>query len=203
MKRITILTGILVILGVFFIPFLPAEQKDPNIAGPVFSAIELRISIIEERLDAFEQRLDQLENPRRRSVSNIPAESDKDALRIERLNKQIQEARDAIELIEKQIEALPSPIKLELEDNLKIATEKWQLLAEQELNFLKIIRLAEKCPALGIDVITAKKDLIECQGLKRETGLKRDQLWEQIQNKKIINTVPEKKPYRNIVPSKK
>jgi hypothetical protein len=116
MKRLILFTAFL--LAIFFFLPLVAEQMESNdletnvaesdIAETNSTTTEMRLLALEERVDALEQRVNQLEGPRaRRPAPELPADPDKDGLRKDRLNKQIQEARDAIEIAEAEIDSLP------------------------------------------------------------------------------------------------
>jgi len=221
MKRLILLVGFLFVISI--LPLL-AEQSD--ISEPNYPAIEIRLLALEERLDAIEQRINQLEKPpRQRPISTLPTDPNKDALRIERLNKLIQEARDAIELIKTQIENLPfenenlpfenltgeyrlraierewrSISDQELKDRLEATQNKFRLLADEELKYLKIVQWAERNPDLGVDVMDVKKDLIECQGDKKKTNLEIWYLQRIIEDRKK-KTEPEKKhKHEDVVP---
>jgi hypothetical protein len=169
MKRFILLLGFL-----FVISILPLLAKESNISEPKYQAIENRLLAIEKRLDVLEQRVDLLEKFQR-PIPKFLKDPDK-------LNKQIQEARNAIELAKKQIEALPWPDKPE--DKLEALNERWKLLSSQEINYLKIIRIAERNPDLGVDVTNEKKGLIECQGNKERIELEKQHLQETIEDSK-------------------
>jgi len=148
------------------------------------------------RGDTLEQRIRRLES--QRIEPNLPEDENKDALRVERMSKKIQEMEDAIELDETHINVLPSiccpltkncpPPGLrrdeELQKALEIATKKWQFLADQERNYMKMIQYAEKYTDLGIDVMDMKKNLIECQGRKKIVELVKECLREKIEQSK-------------------
>ncbi len=130
------------------------------------------------------------------TTPNLPADENKNALRVERLSKKIQEMNDTIELDNKRIKTLPliccpftkycPPPGLrrdeELDKALQTATKKWTLLAEQERNYKNIINLAEKNHDLGVNVMDMKKKLIECQGREEEVKSVEDCLREKIQH---------------------
>jgi hypothetical protein len=116
MKRLILFTALL--LAIFFLLPLVAEQMEsndletnvaePNIIGTGKPTAEMRLLALEKRVDVLEQRVNQLERPRaKQSAVELPADPDKDKLRKDRLNKQIQEARDAIEIAEAEIDSLP------------------------------------------------------------------------------------------------
>lgn len=176
MKRL-----ILLLVFLFVISILPLLAKESNISELNYQALETRLLAIEARLDVLEQRVSQLENPRR-PIFKPSMDPNKGTLLTERLNKQIQEARNTIELAKKQIEALPRPDKPE--DQLEIINKKWKLLSSQEIGYLKIIRLAERNPDLGVNVTNEKKELTKCQDIKREIELEKQRLQEIIEDSK-------------------
>jgi hypothetical protein len=183
MKRLILLFGFL-----FAISILPLLAKQSNISEPNYPAIETRLLAMEKRLDALEQRVNQLEKPQR-PFPKLLTDPNKDALRTERFNKQIQEARNTIESVKKQIKALPWPDKPE--DRLEVTNKKWDLFSNQEMNYLKIIRLAERNPDLGVGIKNEKKELIECQDSKKKTELEKQRLQKMIEDSKK-EAVPEK-----------
>lgn len=191
MKRLVLLFGFL-----FVISILPLLAKESNISEPNYQAIENRLLAIEKRLDVLEQRVNQLEN-RRRPIPNLSTDTNKDAFRTERLNKQIQEARNTVETARKQIEALPWPDKPE--DQLEAINKRWKLLSNQEIGYLKIIRLAERNPDLGVDVTNEKKELIECQGIKKRIELEKQRLQEMIEGSKKESSTEKDSPQEEIV----
>jgi hypothetical protein len=219
MKRLILLVGFL-----FVISILPLLAEQSNISEPNYPAIEIRLLALEERLDALEQRVTQLEKPQP-PIPTSSTDPDKNTLRIDRCTKIIQEARDAIELIKTQIENLPfenenlpfenltgehrlraiekewrSISDQELQDRLKAAQRKFRLLADEELSHLKIVQLAEKYPDLGVDVMEAKKDLIECQGDKKKTDLEMWYLRRIIENRKKKTDSGDDYHHENVVP---
>ena len=79
----------------------------------------------------------------------------------------------------------------EIIEALKTAKEAYQLLSEEEANYKKILQLGEKYSDLGVNVMDAKKDLIECQGRKRIADLIKTCLRSIIQdNRDLFNIVP-------------
>jgi hypothetical protein len=150
------------------------------------------------------------------------ADEAKDALIIKRLQKDIQKASDTIEFDKKQLEGFPWPYKSlyhwsykkeELVNILDLAKTRWQLLDNQEKNYKNIIYLvdkyrvpgvditdikniqAEKCRVLGIDIISEKKKLIDCQSKKRDMELAADTLRQKIEqmNNDYVNYKNKKK----------
>ncbi|MCJ7778699.1 MAG: hypothetical protein MUP16_10335 [Sedimentisphaerales bacterium] len=200
-----------------------------------FNTVEARTLALEKRLDALEQRVNRLELRRtaptlpaeetpkvegeqkknRQTDPTSPADETKDALRVQRLSKQIQGAKDAIEIADKHIENLP-PIPIlfridcdprktwgemhyrlrqdevsEIVKALETAKEKSKLLGEEENNYKKIVQLGEKYSDLGIDVMEAKKDLIECQGKKEQAEQDKECLRAVIRaNRDLFNILP-------------
>jgi TPR repeat protein len=130
---------------------------------------------------------------------NLPTDANKDASRVERLSKNIQEMKNTIELNKKRIGTLPSvfctehnwPRADELDKALQTATKKYQLLADQEKNYKNIINLAERYHDLGVNVMDMKKKLIEYQGQKEEVESVEQCLRDRIQhinNKRVSET---------------
>jgi hypothetical protein len=79
----------------------------------------------------------------------------------------------------------------EIVEVLKTAKEAYRLLSEEEANYRRILQLGEKNADLGIDVMEAKKDLIECQGRKKVADLIKACIRSIIQdNRDLFNIVP-------------
>ena len=130
------------------------------------------------------------ENTKNNSITkpNLPADENKDTLRVERLSKKIQEMNDTIELTGQRINALPAityfklPHRLrrsevsEIINSLEVTNKKKQLLLEQRINYNKILSLVEKYSDLGFSVMDVKKKIIECQGQIDRTDLVLDDL---------------------------
>lgn len=184
MKRLILLFGFL-----FVIAILPLLAKQSNISEPNYPGIETRLLAMENRLDALEQRVNQLEKSPQRPIPKMLTDPNKDAMRTEILNKQIQEARNTIESVKKEIKAIPWPSKSE--DRLDATNKKLKLFSDQEMNYLKIIRLAERNPDIKVDVTKEKKELIECQASKKKTESEKERLEKMIEDSKK-ETVPEK-----------
>jgi hypothetical protein len=202
MKRLILLVGFL-----FVISILPLLAEQSNISEPNYPAIEIRLLALEERLDTLEQRINQLEKPQP-PIPTSSTDPDKNEISKMRCNKIIQDTNNAIELIKTQIENLPfenetspwydesgnelralerrwrSLSDMELKDRLEAIEKKWRLLADEESNYLKIIHLAEKYPYLEVNVIAVKKDLIKCQGDKKNADLIRWRLRKIIEDRK-------------------
>ncbi len=186
MERIILFAGLLV--AIFVLP-VATGQDEPNVTEPnsiedSYSLLEQRLSSIEDRLDDTEKRLDRLERYRKKSVSDSDDESGKDELRTERCEKQLQDARDAIAILQSKLDTLPSPAKKPLEVQLDIARDKGRLLANKERRLSTIARLAGKYPDLGVDVIAARQDLAECQQQKKYVDSKKLRLTQQIRELK-------------------
>jgi chromosome segregation ATPase len=171
MKRLIPL--VIVLLAIFLIPLL--ADSEPN-----YHAIEVRMLALEEKVAALEQRINQLENsgysPLESPTDSNDADSNNAELDCTRASKQIQDARDSIELINSQITSLSKIHTKTAENEREVDSKKYKLLVGLERNYSKIIHLAEKCPALGIDIMEVKKKLIECQAKKREAEMKRKYL---------------------------
>jgi hypothetical protein len=109
-RRPILFVGIL--FAIFLILLLMAKQS--NISKLSYPTIRARLLALGERLTSPKQQTSQLEKPQQ-SASESPVESDKDTSPIEKPNKQIQKARDAIEIIEKTLrstsESLAEPDK--------------------------------------------------------------------------------------------
>jgi cell division septum initiation protein DivIVA len=200
---------VVILLAAGFLCFGTEPNNEPN---SIFNPVEAQMLALEKRLDALEQRVNRLELRRtpptlpanetpkvegeqkrsRQTDPTSPADVNRDALRVERLRKQIQDATNAIELADTRIENLP-PIPIlfridcdprmgwgkihyrlhpdevsEITKALEIAKEKYQLLSDQESNLKKILQLGEKYSDLGVDIMDTKKTLIECQGRKEK-----------------------------------
>jgi len=186
MKRIILLTGLLVVISI--LPVVTG-QDEPNVIEPnsiedSYSLLELRLSSIEVRLGNIEKQVDRLERYRKRSVSDSDDESDKDELRTERCKKQIQDARNAIAVLQSKLDALPSPFKKPLEVQLDIAKDKGQLLANKERHLSRIAQLAHKYTDLGVDATTAQQDLGECQQQKKYVDSEKWRLVREIRDRK-------------------
>jgi hypothetical protein len=267
---------VVTLLAAGFLCFGTEPNNDPN---STFNATEARMLALEKRLAALEQRVNRLELRRtapplpadeipkvegeqkknRQTDPTSPTDETKDALRVQRLSKQIQEMKDDIELADKRIEMLP-PIPLrylgahisgttittqtrtnentstsqtttpgapqtttigtsetftricelnifvpekhcdyrlhqdevpEILEVLKTAKEAYRLLSEEEANYRRILQLGEKNSDLGINVMDAKKDLIECQGRKKIADLIKACIRSIIQdNRDLFNIVP-------------
>lgn len=176
MKRLIPL--VIVLLAIFLIPLL--ADSEPN-----YHAIEVRMLALEEKVAALEQRINQLENsgysPLESPTDSNDADSDdadsNDAeLDCVRASKKIQDARDSIELIQKQIASLDRIATPTAENDREVDSKIYKLIVDLERNYSKILHLAEKCPALGIDIMEVKKVLIECRAKKREAEMKRKYL---------------------------
>jgi hypothetical protein len=204
------------IAKIFFVVILLAAGPlcfgtEPN-DSPDINCISLmeRIAALEQRLSALEDRISQIETRRPTPVPknpNIapgsPVDPNKDALRIERLNKQIQDAKNAIELDEGRIQSLPPQYfsgglyKLRQKDvpelmrSLDTAKENCKLLSNQERNYNKILQLVKKNPDLGLDAIEAEQKLIECQGRNKKADQNLERIRALIEyNRELFNIVP-------------
>lgn len=189
-----LLTGLL--LAISILPVVTG-QDEPNVTEPnstedFYSLLEPRLSSIEARLDDIEKRLDRLERYRK-SVSDSDDEPDKDDLRTERCEKQIQDARDAVAVLQSKLDALPSPVKKPLEVQLDIAKDKWRLLTNKERHLSTIARLASKYPDLGVDATAAQQDLGECQQQKKYVDSEKWRLVRRIRDSKK-SASPDDKP---------
>jgi hypothetical protein len=79
----------------------------------------------------------------------------------------------------------------DIQEALKTSKKAWQLLADQEDNYRKIIRFAERNSDLGINVMDMKKELIECQGRKKIAELVKECLRAVIlNNRDMFNITP-------------
>jgi uncharacterized coiled-coil protein SlyX len=124
---------------------------------------------------------------------NLSADEVRDSLRVERLQKKINQMLQTIELDEKRIEQLPAISQRFLELNhregrrtyygyyrlrrgefdeirraLDTVNTHLNLLTNEEKNYNSILRYAVRNDDLGIDVMEMKKKLIECRGRKYE-----------------------------------
>jgi chromosome segregation ATPase len=191
MKRLIPL--VIVLLVIFLIQLL--ADSEPN-----YPAIEVRMLALEEKVAALEQRINQLENsgysPLESPTDSNDADSNDAKLDCVRASKQIQDARDSIELIKQQIQSLDGIDTKTAENDREVDSKLYKLTVDLERNYSKIIHLAEKCPDLGIDIMKAKKVLIECQARKREMEMKRKYLQDKIQkpSPKSSSQIPDSSP---------
>lgn len=136
---------------------------------------------VEQRLDAIEARLDALEQKAAgktavaATVGTAAADKDREAARQEKDKRQAQEARESADLIKSKIENV-SPASTTTAERLEIIKTRYRLYSELENSLSKIKTIAERSPALGIDVEAVKAELIECRGKKSGLELERKKL---------------------------
>ncbi|MCJ7777647.1 MAG: hypothetical protein MUP16_04970, partial [Sedimentisphaerales bacterium] len=151
-------------------------KDEPNVMKEqISSSVERRILALEDRIDDLEQRINQLEKSGTSPVES-PEDSNDSESNCEKARKQIQDAKDSIELVNAQINSISQIDTRTAENRREIDTKRYKLLVSLERNYSKIIHLAEKCPALNIDTMELQKKLIECQAEKREAEMKRKAL---------------------------
>ncbi|MDD5327428.1 MAG: hypothetical protein PHY02_06390 [Phycisphaerae bacterium] len=198
MKRSLLCAGVLVVMltAVSF-----ADVNEPNTPEELedrVAELEGRVEELEQLEDQVEelkQRIDQLEDDGsedtsdnnstgERSARRAQPDADREALRIERANKKLDAARDAVKLARNKISSLPSTYGKSLEDKLEIVKDKWQLFANLERNLSSIVYIAKRNSDLGIDVIAAKRELDECRGDKKNAEMEKQDLRKRISDSK-------------------
>lgn len=179
MKHICKILPVIVLLAVNF----TCLGDEPNNAiNSDNNSIDARLISLESRISELEDRIAQLESRRPRPAlqdPNAAADPVRDALRIERAKKQIQDANNAISLTERQLKSIPHHQNPDLQDRINLLLDKVDLLKDIEANYQKIIRCIEKNPDLGIDITAMKNKLIECQGAKKTNELQISDMKEQ------------------------
>ena len=199
MKRIMLLTGFL--FTICILSYVTGQEEpnavpaptsssmeEPNaVPAPTSLSMEERLLAMEQRLDAVEDRVSQLENsPRRRPVSKSDNDPNRDNLRIERLSKKIQEAEDAIKILDTKLDTLfrihikDKPLK----EQWEFLIDVWKLLSEKERNLSTIADLAQRYPDLGIDAVAAKQDLVACHQQKLDVAAEKQHVYDEMQDSK-------------------
>jgi hypothetical protein len=191
----------------------PNEPYEPNDqSNDYYDPVEVRLILIEERIEQLEWRIVQLEASSEDSEANDmsmtrndPLDPNKNALRLERAQKKIQEAKNAIILAETKIKSLPRPPSGDrfLEEKLNILNEKWKILTQIEANYKIIIRFAKKNPELSIDILSIQKSNIECQNRKKQVEIDKQRIIDILQKKANANRglnkiAPSRVRYREI-----
>jgi len=179
MKHIHQILLIVILLAAGF----PCFGVEPNNAiNSDSNSIEARLVILESRISELESRIAQLESRRPGPVPQGPnavADPARDALRIERAKKQIQDADNAISLTERQLQNIPHHQNPDLQDRINYLLDKIDLLKDIETNYQKKIRCIEKTPELGLDIAAVKNKLLDCQGTKKNAEIQAKDLKEQ------------------------
>jgi len=174
------------LIAVLSMAVIPCFSDEPN--APLNTdnnSIESRIIALELRIIELETRIAQLESRRPAAAPRpnpVPqAAPDLDALRLERSQKQIQDARDDIKIARASIRTMPYPPFPTTQEYLETATKIWKLYSEIEDSYQKIIRFAEKNPELKVDIVSVKKDLAICLNDKRQIEIEKERIKDWIQ----------------------
>jgi hypothetical protein len=198
---------ILFAIALLTIGFLCFSDEPNDSLNSDYSPIEARIMALEDHLVALEDRIVSLELYR--FVSSLddsndtplsPADPNKNALRIKRMLKQIQEIKAEIVLNEGRIIVFPPQYVMEgfrrctadeLNRILKAAKENRDSLLANEARYKKILQIVERNPDLGLNVTDARRQLIDCQDRKKQADDNLDRVRELIlRHRKLFNIVP-------------
>jgi len=120
---------------------------------------EDRIETLKDQQDVNEPNSEAAKKDRPR---RDPA-AEKDALRKERVEKQIQQAWDEIAILDAKMESQPRT-----SDRISYLKERARYLAAQERNLTRIKNLAEKNPDMGQDPVDIEKKIIKCRMTRQE-----------------------------------
>ena len=188
----TIITLLVAVLSMA----VPCLGDEPNNAiNSDNGSLEARLIVLEKRLDIAERKLARLDllHPAGTMVSPVSSpsgtavppistseEPNRDALRVERAEKQLKELRSAIAIAKPTLPQYPYTNPrlhgYSTEEDLKYFTETWVNLTKQEERYEKILALAKKNPELNIDVSKTQRELSECQQVKKQVEIDKDQI---------------------------